>query len=57
MPLAATGGEIYYAKYKEGVGVSGEVLQVVGANGQLGWRVVLGTGEAERVLQRGQCMG
>ena len=54
---AVTGGEIYYVKYKEEVGVSGEILQVVGANGQLGRCVVSGTGEAERVLQRGQCMG
>ena len=28
--LAVTSGEIYYVKYKEGVGVSGEVIQVVG---------------------------
>ena len=48
--LAITGGEIYYIKYKEGVGVSGEVLQVVGAKGQSGWCVVSGTSEAERVL-------
>ena len=34
--LAVTGGGIYQVKYKEGLGVSGEVLQVVGANGQLG---------------------
>ena len=54
---AVTGGEIYYIKYKEEVGVFGEILQVVGANGQLGRCVVSGTGEAERVLQRGQCMG
>ena len=53
---AVTGGEIYYVKYKEEVGVSGEILQVVGADGQLGRCVVLGTSEAERVLQRGQCM-
>ena len=54
---AVTGGEIYYVKYKEEVGVFGEILQVVGADGQLGRCVVSGTGEAERVLQRGQCMG
>ena len=29
----------------------------MGANGQLGRCIVLGTGDAERVLQRGQCMG
>ena len=34
---AVTGGEIYYVKYKEEVGVSREILQDVGANGQLGW--------------------
>ena len=54
--LAVTGSEIYYVKYKEEVKVSGEVLQVVGANGQLGQCNVLWTSEAERVLQRGQCM-
>ena len=55
--IAVTGGEIYYIKYKEEVGVSGEILQVVGANSQLGQCVVSGTSEAEQVLQRGQCMG
>ena len=44
--LALTGCEAYCVKYKEGVGVSWEVLQVVGANSQLGQCIVLGTGEA-----------
>ena len=55
--LSVTSGEIYYVKFKEEVGVSGEVLQVVGADRQLGRDVVLGTSEAERVLQKGQCVG
>ena len=50
--LAETGVKIYYVNYKEGVGVSGEKLQVEGVNSQLGRCVVLGTGEAERVLQK-----
>ena len=41
---------MYYLKYKEEVGVSGEILQVVGAIGQLGQCVVLGT-----VKLRGCC--
>ena len=48
---AVTVGKMYYIKYNKEVGVSGELLQVVGANSQLGSCVVLGTGEAERVLQ------
>ena len=34
--IAVTGDEIYYIKYKEEVCDSGEILQVVGADGQLG---------------------
>ena len=55
--LALTSGEIYYVKFKEEGGVSGEVLQVVGANGQLGWFIVLRTGEAEGCCRKASVWG
>ena len=52
-----TGNEVYFVKYKEDLNVEGEILKLASDDGQIHHCELIGKGKADRVIQKGQCLG
>ena len=52
-----TGKEVYFVKYKEDLNVEGEILKLASDDGQIHHCELIGKGKADRVIQKGQCLG
>ena len=52
-----TRNEVYFVKYKEDLNVEGEILMLASDDGQIHHCELKGKGKADRVIQKGQCLG